>query len=53
MKFSFFAGLAAVAGIIFFAVQPATVSAEASSVHFAQQPQINTLVTIAIPPYKW
>lgn len=53
MKFSFFAGVAAITGIVFFAVQPATVSAEASSSHFAQQPQINALVTIAIPPYKW
>jgi len=53
MKFSFFAGIAAIAGVIFFAVQPAKVSAEASPLHFAQQPQISALVTIAIPPYKW
>ncbi|WP_293780667.1 hypothetical protein [uncultured Oxalicibacterium sp.] len=51
MKPSFLSAAAVVAGILFTMLQPAAASAEPSS-NFAQQPQISTLVTIAIPPYK-
>lgn len=53
MKFSFFVGVAAIAGTLFFGLQPVVVSAQASPSHFAQQPQISALVTMAIAPYKW
>lgn len=51
MKPSFLSAAVLATGILFTMLQPAIASAEPSS-SFAQQPQINTLVTIAIPPYK-
>lgn len=40
-------------GGLFVVLKATDVSAETSTPHFVQQEQINTLVTMAIPPYKW
>ncbi len=53
MKLQYALGVVAAIGALTIALNPLLVSAEASPVHFSEQPQISTLVTIAIPPYKW
>jgi len=46
----FLSAIAACGALLIF--ESGQVAAEASPVHFAQQPQINTLLNIAIAPYK-
>ena len=40
-------------GALFVILNPITVSAETSQNAIVEQAQINTLVAMAIPPYKW
>jgi hypothetical protein len=42
-----------VVGALFIVLNPAMVSAETNVETFGNQTQVNTLVTMAIPPYKW
>ncbi len=40
-------------GGLFIVFNPVAVSAETNAEKFIGQTQVNTLVTMAIPPYKW
>ncbi|MNR79928.1 hypothetical protein D3C72_106410 [compost metagenome] len=42
-----------VLGVLFIVTHPKQAAAESTPGHFAEQTQINELVSIAIPPYKW
>jgi hypothetical protein len=50
---SLFVCAVTVAGGLFIVLNPAAVSAETSAEKFVAQTEVNTLVTMAIPPYKW
>lgn len=55
MKRHFISLLCAITAIggLFIALNPAVVSAENNAQKFVGQTEVNTLVTMAIPPYKW
>lgn len=53
MKLQYVLGTLAAIGALVIAMNPLLVSAEASPAQFSEQPQINALVTIVAPPYKW
>ncbi|MFC7298751.1 hypothetical protein [Herminiimonas aquatilis] len=40
-------------GGLFIVFNPAAVSAETNAEKFVSEMQVNALVTMAIPPYKW
>lgn len=48
----FLCAVTAIVGL-FVVLNSTAVSAETSTPHFVQQEQITTLVSMAIPPYKW
>ena len=48
----FICAITAVGGL-FIAFNPAVVSAETNEKNFVGQAEVNTLVAMAIPPYKW
>lgn len=53
MKLQYLLGALAAVGALAIAMNPLLVAAEASPAQFSEQPQINTLVSIAAAPYKW
>lgn len=53
LHYTLFVFAITVIGGLFIILNPLAVSAENSKDHFVGQPQISTLVTMAIPPYKW
>lgn len=53
MKLQYLLGTLAAVGALAIAMNPLLVAAEASPSQFSEQPQINTLVSIAAAPYKW
>lgn len=53
MKLQYLLGTVAAIGALAIALNPVLVAAEANPAQFAQQPQINALVSIAAAPYKW
>jgi hypothetical protein len=55
MKRHFISLLCAITAIggLFIAINPAIVSAENRAQKFVDQTEVSTLVTMAIPPYKW
>lgn len=48
----FICAITAVGGL-FIVFNPAAVSAETNTEKFVAQTEVNALVTMAIPPYKW
>lgn len=44
---------ATVVGALFIVFNPASVSAETNAEEFVAQTDVNALVTMAMPPYKW
>lgn len=48
----FICAVTAIGGVLI-VLSPPLVLAETATHYFVEQAQINTLVTMAIPPYKW
>lgn len=53
LQYAFFISAWTALSILFVIANPTLVSAENTNNHFASQPQISALVSLAIPPYKW
>lgn len=51
--YTLFVCTVAATGALLVILNPVAVSAETSQNEIVEQAQLNTLVTMAIPPYKW
>ncbi|WP_353155070.1 hypothetical protein [Herminiimonas fonticola] len=51
--YTLFVCTVAATGALLVMLNPVAVSAETSQNEIVEQAQLNTLVTMAIPPYKW